>query len=80
MNNTGAVTLTAHMFNRTIVTEHADVTEARARITKIAMVQGCRLDGTDTEGQFVLQVWAADHYVDDPRVDWTFGTYAIKAA
>lgn len=70
-------TLTAEMFNRTIVTEHVDLADARQRVARIAAVQQCRLDGTEAEGVFIPQVWAGDHYVDDPRVTWTFGRYAI---
>lgn len=67
MNNTQAVTLTATMFARTIVTEHATEAEAFDRVLDIAIAQACHLEGDKVTGEFIPQT----------RRLGTHGTYAI---
>lgn len=69
-------TLTARMFNRTIVTEHDTRAEALDRVVAIAVAQNCRIVKAGDAGQFVARVWAGDHYVDDPRQP-ILGTYSV---
>lgn len=69
-------TLTAHMFNRTIVTEHDTRAAALDRVVAIAVAQNCRIVKTGDAGQFVARVWAGDHYVDDPSQP-ILGTFEI---
>lgn len=46
------ITLTATMFNRTIVTEHATLAEARQRVLDIATAQQCTIEGDELTGTF----------------------------
>lgn len=48
-------TLTAKMFNRTIVTEHATIAEARERVLAIATAQQCTIEGNQLVGKFIPQ-------------------------
>lgn len=71
-------TLTAHMFNRTIVTEHATGAEAFDRVLDIALAQSCRIDGGRDAGRFIPRVWAGERLVDDPRTE-ALGSYEVEA-
>jgi hypothetical protein len=70
---TATVTLTAHMFGRTIVTGHATSAAAWDRVLDIALAQSCRIE----DGRFIPQVWIGTHSVDDPSCS-TLGTYEIR--
>lgn len=65
------VKLIAHMFNRTITTEHPSMDEADQRIVRIAVAQGCRTE-TNADGS---GSWIAN---DGPLADEVMGTWTVE--